>query len=84
METRQARQARKCETGSGPAPATAAVPSNPAEIVREAYLRTLSRLPNEREAGIAGTYFSESGDTGKGLRDLLWALLNTKEFITNH
>ena len=53
-------------------------------IVREAYLRTLARKPTEAEAEFARQYLAGSADGAKGLRDLLWALLNTKEFITNH
>jgi hypothetical protein len=79
---RQLKLARKRETEGETAPVRQV--SGPSEVVREAYLRTLSRLPNEREAAIAGRYFTESDDASKGLRDLLWALLNTKEFITNH
>jgi hypothetical protein len=79
---RQLQQARKRESDGDKAPVRTV--SSPAQVVREAYLRTLSRLPNEREADVAGKYFTESDDSSKGLRDLLWALLNTKEFITNH
>jgi hypothetical protein len=53
-------------------------------IVREAYLRTLSRKPTDAEAEAAVEHLAGSTDGAKGLRDLLWALLNTKEFITNH
>ena len=53
-------------------------------IVREAYLRTLARKPTEIEAETASQHLAGSDDGAKGLRDLLWALLNTKEFITNH
>jgi hypothetical protein len=81
---RQLRQLRKRESGNEPAPAPLAVASGPAQVVREAYLRTLSRLPSEREAEVAANYFTSAGDAGRGVRDLLWALLNTKEFITNH
>lgn len=62
-------------------------PSSPAEvepIVAEAYLRTLSRRPSPEELEVAGAYFTAAGSQAKGLRDLLWALLNTKEFVTNH
>ena len=52
-------------------------------LIRQAYLRTLSRLPDEREHGIAGQYLADAPDTASGLRDLLWALMNTKEFIVN-
>ncbi len=53
-------------------------------IVREAYLRTLGRSPEPAEAEAAEGHLAEASDSAKGLRDLLWALLNTKEFITNH
>jgi hypothetical protein len=53
-------------------------------LVREAYLRTVSRDPSASESAVARSYLEQAGDEAKGLRDLLWALLNTKEFITNH
>ncbi|OYW16858.1 MAG: hypothetical protein B7Z55_13705 [Planctomycetales bacterium 12-60-4] len=55
-----------------------------AGIVRLAYLRTVSREPTEAELGRSTSYFRETGDLKTGARDLLWALLNTKEFIVNH
>jgi hypothetical protein len=81
---RQLRLLRKRDSEGEQASVAAAAAPEPAQVVREAYLRTLSRLPSEREAAIAANYFTTAGDTGKGVRDLLWALLNTKEFITNH
>lgn len=53
-------------------------------LVRQAYLRTLSRYPNDAEIARASRYFEETGDVGRGSRDLLWALINTKEFVVNH
>jgi hypothetical protein len=58
--------------------------SRPSDPIEEAYLRTLNRLPDEREAAVAARYLTGSDEPAKGIRDLLWALLNTKEFITNH
>ena len=52
--------------------------------VREAYLRTLGRRPTDAELARARDHVRAAGDPAKGLRDLLWALLNTKEFVTNH
>jgi hypothetical protein len=52
-------------------------------LVKQAYLRVLNRLPDEREAGIAKTYLTDAKDAQSGLRDLLWVLVNTKEFIVN-
>jgi hypothetical protein len=53
------------------------------ELIVEAYLRTVGRLPNDREMKTAGEYLAEAQDTPSGMKDLLWALLNTKEFIVN-
>ena len=55
-----------------------------AAIVKQAYLRTLSRLPTTAEQERAAGYFREAGDMRIAARDLLWALLNTKEFVVNH
>lgn len=53
-------------------------------IVNQAYLRTLSRYPSEDELARSKKYIQDSDDTVNGIRGLLWALLNTKEFIVNH
>jgi len=52
--------------------------------IRDAYLRSLSRLPSQEETQTARKHIAESDTPIAGLRDVLWALLNTKEFITNH
>jgi hypothetical protein len=57
---------------------------NESDIVKQAYLRTLSRLPTEKEAAAATKYLKTSENKINGVRDLMWALLNTKEFIINH
>ena len=54
------------------------------DIVKQAFLRTLSRYPDDRELSRSRGYVEGAEDTTQGLRDLLWALLNTKEFIVNH
>jgi len=54
------------------------------QIVTTAYLRTLSRFPTEAEREFAIRYVQSSESTVEGTRELLWALLNTQEFITNH
>jgi hypothetical protein len=53
-------------------------------LVEDAYLRTLSRLPNSDERQRAMEYVATAQDKANGLRGVLWALLNTKEFIVNH
>ncbi|MFP6618212.1 MAG: DUF1553 domain-containing protein, partial [Pirellulaceae bacterium] len=54
------------------------------KIVQAAYLRTLSRYPTEQELQRSIKYLGESTDLAKGAKDLLWVLINTKEFILNH
>ena len=50
-------------------------------VVREAWLRTVSRPPTEQELTRAVKHVKSEGTVVDGIRDLLWALLNTKEFI---
>ena len=70
--------------GKKPTPKpTGAVKLKHEELVQQTYLRTLSRLPDEREAAIALKHLQGNNDTIAGVRDLLWALLNTKEFLVN-
>jgi hypothetical protein len=54
------------------------------EAIRSAYLRTVSRLPDQQELDRARRHIDEAPALGAGLRDLMWALINTKEFIVNH
>lgn len=54
-----------------------------AELVRSAYLRTLTRLPEPGEVERAREYFADV-PAREAARDLMWALLNTKEFQLNH
>jgi hypothetical protein len=53
-------------------------------LVREAYLRTLSRVPEPDELDRALASLDEDTSAAKGVGRLLWALVNTKEFIVNH
>jgi hypothetical protein len=55
----------------------------PAEIVDELFLSTLSRPPKPAErARVEGLL--KGADAGEVLRDLFWALMNSKEFVFNH
>jgi hypothetical protein len=79
------------EVESAPAAAESSKPEaiaasnvNFTEIINEAYLRTLSRYPTEEEVRTSQAYISESSDAVDGVRGVLWALLNTREFMVNH
>ena len=60
------------------------VAADVASIVRQAYLRTVSRYPADDELQKSVAYIAQAEDSVAGVRDVLWALLNTKEFIVNH
>lgn len=72
------------ETPEAAPPATPVSTSELPALVRQAYLRTLSRLPSDDEQQRAERHLAETNDLRAGTRDLLWALLNTKEFLLNH
>jgi hypothetical protein len=55
-----------------------------AAVIEEAYIRTLSRKPTDDELQTAKQFVSEAETPVDGVRGVLWALLNTKEFIVNH
>ena len=53
-------------------------------LVEEAYLRALSRYPDEQESQTSVTFIEESATPAEGVQSLMWALVNTKEFIITH
>jgi hypothetical protein len=55
-----------------------------AQIVDELYLATLSRGPDADERDFALAHVAAGEDRAAGLADLVWALINTREFMTNH
>jgi hypothetical protein len=55
-----------------------------AEVVEELFLATLSRYPDARERRAALGRVGAAADRRAGLTDVVWALINTREFILNH
>jgi hypothetical protein len=54
------------------------------DLIKAAYLRSLSRLPSDSELETSKKFLAQAETPISGARDLLWALINTKEFIVNH
>jgi hypothetical protein len=54
------------------------------KAVEEIYLVTLSRPPRPEETAKASGWVMAAGDPREGLQDLLWTLLNSREFLFNH
>jgi hypothetical protein len=53
-------------------------------LIKEAFLRTLSRPPTAAEMKRSKLHLEQTGNRAEWLHELLWALLNTREFVTNH
>jgi hypothetical protein len=53
-------------------------------ILNEFYLAALSRFPDEDELEYLRVQVSTAPDRRAALTDVLWAILNTREFSTNH
>jgi hypothetical protein len=53
-------------------------------VVREIFLRTLSRPPSESEMGTACADVLGHDSPVAGARELLWTMINTREFLVNH
>ena len=55
------------------------------QVIAELFLATLSRLPTARETTLLKVAFQESAPKRReAIEDILWTLLNTKEFLYNH
>jgi hypothetical protein len=86
----------KLATGAGRAAQFAKSDKSPEEKMNELYLAAFSRKPRPDELKTALDYLNEplldakgqpiakKKPTGKDYQDLIWALMNTKEFLFNH
>jgi hypothetical protein len=63
-----------------------AVDPSPAEVVTEAWLRTLSRLPTDAERAPIEQLLTEAAPEERRplVEDLYWALLTSREFLFRH
>jgi hypothetical protein len=74
----------KIRSRSGTARRLAESKRTPAEIIEELYLSALSRLPTAREKEVLLPAFAADADRRTATEDVLWTLLNSKEFLYNH
>jgi hypothetical protein len=54
------------------------------QIIAEVFLRTVSRPPATEELQHARADIAAASDPIDGVRDLLWTMINTREFTVNH
>jgi hypothetical protein len=61
---------------------------SPDERIKEIYLTAFSRLPDAEELEIAKAHLAKAGDDQGKLKqayeDLIWVVINTKQFQFNH
>jgi hypothetical protein len=56
----------------------------PEKIIDAMYLRLLSRHATDAETKKLLAYVNETKDPAKGYGDVMWALVNSAEFLFNH
>jgi hypothetical protein len=56
----------------------------PQDILEEIYIRTLSRRPTESERSALNEVLLKNDNNQQVLEDILWALMNSREFLFNH
>jgi hypothetical protein len=54
------------------------------DILKELYLATFARYPTDAEMKKALDYIAKSPTPKEGYEDLMWVMLNTREFLFNH
>jgi hypothetical protein len=54
------------------------------EVLEELYFAALARPPEPDEVAVALAHVEKAKDKRKGWEDVLWALVNTREFLFRH
>jgi hypothetical protein len=54
------------------------------DVIDEVYLMALARYPTEAERNRLLAHFQETGNRQENIEDLLWVLINNREFVFNH
>jgi len=54
------------------------------EVIEELFLATLCRLPSDKERTRMTAHVQDKNNRQAGLVDVVWALINSREFILNH
>ncbi|HIF34388.1 MAG TPA: DUF1549 domain-containing protein [Planctomycetaceae bacterium] len=54
------------------------------ELIQQVWLRTVNRPAIEAEVARSVKHINSVNSVAEGISDLMWAMINTKEFILNH
>jgi Protein of unknown function (DUF1549)/Protein of unknown function (DUF1553) len=74
----------KIASGNGRVAKLVSDKAAPEKAIEDIYLAAFARLPTPEEKGKALLFLQQNKDPRAGLEDLVWALLNTREFLFNH
>ncbi|HWA98424.1 MAG TPA: DUF1553 domain-containing protein, partial [Pirellulales bacterium] len=75
----------KLSAGTGRAATLARDTKLPTEQkIRQLYLQAFSREPADNELAVAVAHLERSKEPQHALEDIVWALVNSKEFLFNH
>ncbi len=75
----------KLTSPKGRVGAWAASAQTPAEVIQEIYWSAYSRAPDPEEMQAAAAHFTREGVTrAEAVQDIVWAVVNTAEFVFNH
>jgi hypothetical protein len=75
---------QKLQDPNGRAATLVASKKPPEEIIAELYMAGFGRLPQPAELSEAANSLRAAKDPKAGLTDLMWVMLNSKEFLFNH
>jgi hypothetical protein len=75
---------RKLESSSNRIARQLAAGTSDAEILSELYLIAVCREPTGAERAAVSAHLARAGDRRTGWEDIVWALLNSKEFLLRH
>jgi len=53
-------------------------------LISDVWLRTVGRFPTQEERRRATRHFESSQSVSQAASDLMWVMMNTKEFLLNH
>jgi hypothetical protein len=74
----------KLNHASGRLPGLLKTMSDDKEVITELYLAALSRFPSENELKLQLKYVEQAKNRESGMKDVLWTLINVREFVFNH
>ena len=59
-------------------------PLDTRRLIQQVWLRTVNRPPTADDVTRALAHINSLDSIAEGISDLMWAMLNTKEFLLNH